>query len=207
MIKTIIWIPVLILLGAGPILSIESDEPENLLPLEKEIREDLSAASDIPISEITVGDITALFNKYSLVKQQQRYIKKAELKSFLVPGWGQFSIGDKLNGFLFMGTHILLKSGTILGSYFLLPNQVRFSSINYFTAPAGSIEAAWKNLSFMDLLPALGAYGAGTLACMLIRKAAAAHAGKTARENITEGKVTFTPVLNADGIGVRAAAP
>ncbi|MFP4382635.1 MAG: hypothetical protein ACLFSE_01210 [Spirochaetia bacterium] len=207
MIKKIVFIPALILLGTVSIFSIESEETGKILPLEKEIRDDLYAASDIPISDITVGDITSLFNKYSIVRQQKMYIKKAEMKSILIPGWGQFSMGDRWNGVLFMGVHVLLKGGTLLGSYFLLPNQVRFSSINYFTAPAESIEAAWKNLSFMDLLPALGAYGAGTMACMLLRKAAASHAGQTARQRITEGDVTFTPVFHSDGIGIRAAVP
>jgi hypothetical protein len=184
-----------------------AESANELLPLEKEIQKKISVNKEINLDNISVGEITSLLNELSILRQQKMYIQKTALRSYIIPGWGQLKNGDTLNGFLFMGAHLLLRGGSMVGSYFLLPGQVRFSSINYFTTPYGDIKNAWENLSFMDLLPSIGVSAAGSIACLILRQASSNHAEQLARQQVISGKITFSPVIGMDTIGFMARIP
>jgi len=152
-------------------------------------------ADDItrPVGQLTVGEIARLMNQVSVAKQEYRWIKRSEHASMVLPGIGQYMNGDSLNGTLFLTGDLLLFAGTIVGAYFLLPEDLRFSSIDYFGDSASSIHDAWDGHSFRDFLPSLGALTGGLILQGVLRAVSAAHAARDARENIRAGRITFEP--------------
>lgn len=184
-----------------------AESNNNLLPLEKEIQKKISENREITLDSIPVGEITSLLHDMSILRQQKMYIHKSAIQSYIFPGWGQLKNDDTLNGLLFIGAHLLLRGVSTAGSYFLLPGQVQFSSINYFTTPFGDIKSAWENLSFMDLLPSIGVSTAGSIACLILRHASSNHAEQLAREQVISGKITFSPVISINHIGFKAGIP
>ena len=150
------------------------------------------------IGEVQLGDIRALAARASVLEQQARYVNKARFLSLAMPGLGHFGVDKPLEGVLFVAADLAVMAGSIIGVHFTLPTSVRFeeagtTGINYFTAPFGQIETAWKALSFEDLLPASGIMAAGGLVSGLLRMWAASDAAGAARENIRSGAVEFEP--------------
>ena len=85
--------------------------------------------------------------------------------------------------------------GTLLGAYFLLPADLQFTQLNYFTEPYSAIEGAWKDQSFVDLLPSMGVLAGGGLVQAKLRGVSSNHAAKLAEQNIAAGNITFEPKL------------
>ncbi|MEW5814418.1 MAG: hypothetical protein AB1798_03345 [Spirochaetota bacterium] len=161
------------------------------LNLLKEIRE----LKDREIGSIPVKDLFRFAERVSVGIQNRIYVRRIEIASFILPGLGQFKAGDPLSGALFLSGDILIVAGTLAGSYFLLPQDLRFDQLNYFTTPFSTIKSLWQNHSFVDYLPSMGVLAGGGVANMLLKKWAAAHAGRLARANIRDGKVKFKPEL------------
>lgn len=148
---------------------------------------------DKPIGSLTAAEIAQAAQQLSIARQQYAYIKRSEMESFIVPGLGQFRDGAPLQGSLFLASDLAVVAGTLAGAYFLLPSDLQFSSINYFTTPISTIRTAWEGHTLLDYLPSMGVAAGGMILNHLLRFAAAANAGDLARANVRDKKVTFQP--------------
>lgn len=162
-------------------------------PAREHIEMMLQSRSDSQLGRLEVGELLDLAGAISVYQQQRRYVASSALKSAMIPGSGQFKNDETGRGILFLAAEILVSAGTLVGSYFLLPESVQFSSLNYFTDDFADIESAWKGLSFADLLPSIGVSAAGSIASGAIRMFAARDAADIARRRIAGGVVTFDP--------------
>ena len=124
------------------------------------LEEMLEGNGDTPIADITLEDAGSLLAELSIAVQKQAFVEKSRAASFLHPGAGQFMNGETGSGLLFLSAEILVSAGTLVGSYFLLPEDLQFGSIDYLNDSYVSIEAAWMDKSFMDLLPSMGVMAA-----------------------------------------------
>ena len=115
----------------------------------------------------------------------------------MLPGKGQFMNGDALSGALFLTADILVVAGTLVGTYFLLPEALQFGQLDYLNTSHTDIKAAWKGAAetttFMQALPTLGVLTGGMLLHKGISIWSAKHAAKLARDNIDAGNITFEP--------------
>jgi hypothetical protein len=100
---------------------------------------------------------------------------------------------DKTTGALLIATDVLVVAGTIVGAYFLLPDEIQFDNLNYFDDSFGEIETAWKSTSFVDYLPAAGVVVGGMVVKGILGYFAAQGAERLARERVESGAVTFEP--------------
>jgi hypothetical protein len=166
----------------------------------------LQAMSAEQLGTLTVGDLVKLAERISVSRQEARYVQRARVASRFVPGAGQFLTGDTLGGALFLGGDIALVAGTLIGAYLLLPANVQFSSVNYLDDPITSIRSRWEANSISSYLPSFGVCVGGMILKHILGHFASVEAAKSARRNIADGKVTFTPSLDflgGPGFGLR----
>ncbi len=167
--------------------------PYRNVPAQERLEMMLRQASDKPIGEMTPADLMRISGALSVYRQQRAYVAETALKSVWVPGTGQFRNGETGKGALFLAAHILVDVGTMVGAYVLLPETVQFSSLNYLRESGANIEASWKSLSFMDLLPSMSVAVGGSIVSGAIRMFAAKDAADVAMEQLVAGEVTFEP--------------
>ena len=163
--------------------------------LNAEITAILGQKADTQLGTMTVGDLEALAGQVSISVQKEQYIRHATVASLVLPGAGQFMVGDVAGGSLFLAGDIAVLAGAVVGSYFLLPANVQFGQLDYLNAPFSTIKNTWQSNSFMDYLPSLGVMAGGAAVEMLLRWLSAENAKATARSNVESGKVTFQPKL------------
>jgi hypothetical protein len=148
-----------------------------------------------PLGTLTVGDLARLAARLSIAEQQDRYIQRARNASWHFPGAGQFMTGDTAGGSLFLAGDLAVIGGTLVGAYFLLPSNVQFSSLDYFNDPLSTIRSRWEGNSVVNYLPSFGVLVGGMIVKHILGHFASVEAEKRARQNIADGKVTFTPNL------------
>jgi hypothetical protein len=186
-----------------PVFS-ESDNPDGEEHLFlTEVREILEAEKDRQIGSFTVGELQEILEQLSVAHQQELFISRSKRASFLFPGAGQHMNRDHLSGSLFMAADLALVAGTLIGAYYLLPADLRFDQLNYFTTPAATIKDRWKAHSMEDLLPAMGATFGGSLLRLGLRFWSSAHARKLARDNVDKGTISFQPLPLWRGFGMK----
>ena len=168
--------------------------------------QELQAMSSEQLGTLTVGDLVKLAERISVSRQEARYLQRARVASWFVPGAGQFMTSDTLGGALFMGGDIALAAGTLIGAYLLLPANVQFSSINYLDDPITTIRSKWEANGISSYLPSFAVCLGGMIVKHILGHFASIQAAKSARKNIADGRVTFTPSLDflgQPGIGLR----
>ncbi|WP_455383140.1 hypothetical protein [Salinispira pacifica] len=182
------------LLGADPVkhINLYADDPD-VATYRSSIDGVLADDLGRPVGQLTVGELVRLANEVSVSRQQYEWVKRSQRASAVLPGVGQYMNGDSLSGTLFLGGDILLFAGTIVGAYFLLPEDLRFSSISYFGDSSQKIHDAWNSHSFSDFLPTIGVLAGGFILQGVLRVVSANHAAGLARENIREGRISFEP--------------
>jgi len=148
------------------------------------------------LGDFTVGEAQDLLGEISIAYQKAAYVSKSRAASFMLPGMGQFMNEDPGMGALFLSLDVLTGVGTLLGAYFLLPDELQFDQLNYFNDSFQNIENEWKSQSFMDLLPSLGVLAGGGLVQVILRGVAGSHAAKLAEQKIVAGEITFQPKLS-----------
>lgn len=153
----------------------------------------LSTRGDDVLGNMTVGEMKELLGEVSIAYQKAAYVSKSRAMSLMLPGLGQFKNDDPAMGALFLSLDIVAGVGTLLGAYFLLPDELRFDQLNYFKDSFNTIETAWKDQSFVDLLPTLGVLAGGGIIQGVLRGVSAKHAAGLAEKNIAEGRITFEP--------------
>ena len=170
----------------------KSDDPAFL---RQEIEAILAAGGGRSLGQLSVEEIHDLLGQLSVARQKDAFVQRSQGMSFMLPGMGQFVNRDPLSGSLFLTADLLVTAGTLVGAYYLLPAELQFSQLNYFTAPYSTIRTRWENQSFVDLLPTMGVLAGGWLVGGAIRYFSARHAGELARRNVADGTVTFEPDL------------
>jgi hypothetical protein len=163
--------------------------------LQEEIEAILAASGSRTLGDLTVEEIHGLLGEISVARQKAAFIERSKAMSFMMPGMGQFANRDPLNGSLFLTADLLVTAGTLVGAYFLLPSELQFSELNYFSDSYSTIKNRWEAQSFVDLLPSLGVLAGGWLVSGGIRFFSSKHAEKLARRNIADGTITFEPEL------------
>jgi hypothetical protein len=164
--------------------------------LEQELQAVLAAEESSVLGELTVGEAQDLMGEISIAYQKAAYVSKSRAMSFILPGLGQFMNDDPGMGALFLSLDVITGVGTVLGAYFLLPDELQFDELNYFTESYGYIETEWKKQSFTDFLPTLGVLAGGGLVQVILRGISSDHAAKLAEEKIAAGEITFEPKLS-----------
>ena len=172
--------------------------------LEEQLDAVLAARGDETLGDLTVAEAEELLGEISIAYQKAAYVSKSRAMSFMLPGLGQFMNDDPGMGALFLGLDVATGVGMLLGAYFLLPPELRFDQLNYFTEPYQAIETEWKNQSFVDLLPSLGVLAGGGLIQAVLRGVSAKHAARLAEEKIASGAITFEPKMYLLPLGAGA---
>ncbi len=90
-----------------------------------------------------------------------QFVKKTKIASAILPGLGQYMNNDPLGGTLFLISDIVVTAGTLIGAYYLLPDELRFESLDYFGDSRATIKERWENQSSNDLMPTMGVMAAG----------------------------------------------
>jgi TM2 domain-containing membrane protein YozV len=203
MMKKISIIFLSLVVSAGAALAQDAQAPAAQAPADpqQELTSALQELSASQIGALTVADVAKVVARMSLARQRIAYVQRASMSSLFFPGAGQFMTGNTLAGALFLTGDLAVITGTVLGAYFLLPSQLQFGSINYLTDSIGTIKTAWEGRSIGDYLPAAGVMAGGMLLKAVLGHVSARLAAREARENIAEGKVTFTPTMDMMGQG------
>jgi len=155
----------------------------------------LEAVDNTPIGEFTLNEMKELALDLSIPFQKMQFVKNSKTASAVLPGIGQYMNNDPLSGTLFLISSIAVTAGTLIGAYYLLPDELRFDSLDYFGDSRATIKERWENQSSNDLMPTMGVMVAGFVVNGVIRLFSTAHAGKLAQKNIAEGKIQFEPKL------------
>ncbi len=178
----------------GPV-EIRGYEEEDYKVYREEAAVILEAAGNSPIGEFTLIEMKEVALDLSIPFQKMQYVKKSKITSAIFPGIGQFMNDDPVSGTFFLLTDIAVTTGTLIGAYYLLPDELQFDRLNYFRDSSAAINERWDNQSFMDMLPTMGVIAGGIVVSGIVRLISATHAGKLAQKNIAEGKIKFEPKL------------
>ena len=175
--------------------------------LQQELAAAASELSSGQVGTMNVSDLEKLAAHLSIAIQKSRYVERARSASFALPGLGQFMTGDTLGGWLFVAWDVTIFAGTLLSAYFVLPANVQFGSLDYFSAPISTIRSAWESNNLVSYLPLAGVLVGGMILETVLRYVSAENAAQSARKNINAGKVTFEPTLDfldgGPGFGMR----
>jgi hypothetical protein len=150
------------------------------------------------IEELTVAEWTALASAASVARQEDRYVGHAKFLSFVLPGTGQFMVGDTTGGILHLGAELAIIAGTVTAYRLLLPSDLQDSSLSR-SERRSLMDDYWEDGDGAELLPAMGVAAAGLTLSIVNRVLASSDAGDTARTNIDSGKVVFEPKIYLTG--------
>ena len=149
------------------------------------------------IGDITFGDIESYMAEISVPLQEAAYVRRMSSASRMAAGAGQFRAGDALSGSLFLIADLAVAAGTLVGAYFLLPRELQFDRLDYFTSTHTQIKDAWQSAkesaTLSSVLPMAGVIAGGTVLHKLLTAWSGKHAAGLAEKNIESGKVTFEP--------------
>ena len=121
----------------------------------------LESVDNTPIGEFTLSEMKGIALDLSIPYQKMQYVKKSKIASFILPGTGQYLNDDPLGGTIFLVSDLAITAGTLVGAYYLLPDELKFDKLNYFRDSSATINDRWENQSFMDMLPTMGVIAAG----------------------------------------------
>jgi hypothetical protein len=184
--------------GMTPVFAQQAPGP---LSIEAELDSALQEMSATQLGTLTMADLDKLMGRISVAQQRLQYVQRARRASFFIPGAGQFMTGDALGGSLFLTGDIVVVAGSIVGAYFLLPTNVQFNNLDYLNAPLINIQNAWMANSILSYLPSFGVLAGGAIVRAVLGHFSAVSAAREARQNIADGKVTFTPNFDLDRHG------
>jgi len=147
------------------------------------------------LGALSYGELRELAGRLSVAHQKDRFVARSKAMSLMMPGSGQFLNKDVGAGAAFLAADLAVVAGTLVGAYFLLPDNLRFDQLDYFNDSFDVIHDAWRDHSFTDYLPSLAVLAGGGLAKAILGQISSTHAGKLARRNIDAGTVSFEPDL------------
>jgi TM2 domain-containing membrane protein YozV len=147
------------------------------------------------LGDLTPGELREIVGQLSVAVQKDRFVARSEALSFMMPGAGQMLNGSYGSGAAFLTVDLAIVAGTIVGAYFLLPEDLQFPHLDYFNTPFSTIWNRWESHTFVEALPSLAVLVGGGLARTILGGISSHHAGVLARRNIDQGKMTFEPDL------------
>ena len=147
------------------------------------------------LGALSYGQLRELAGLLSVARQKDRFVARSKAMSFMMPGSGQFLNKDYGSGAAFLAADLAVAAGTLIGAYYLLPDNVQFQQLDYFNTPFSKIRETWEDHTFMDYLPSLGLLAGGGIVKAILGHFSSTHAGKLARRNIDAGKISFEPDL------------
>jgi len=142
---------------------------------------------DRPFGELTINELTPYWTRLETALRKDAYVRNVAARSLRLPGAGQFKNGDALGGAGFLAMHLGTIAGTAIGGYLLLPADLRFDKLDYFSISKEGLRTAFRSHSFEDYLPAMGVMGAGMLLDSAIRLWSAGSAWKGAKAAVDSG--------------------
>jgi hypothetical protein len=153
------------------------------------------------LGDFTMKDIVEVRDRLDVASQKDDYVDSIAVESYLLPGLGQFKVGDAGAGIGFLSLDLAVAGGTLMAMYFLLPSDLRFDRLDYFRDSFSTISNAWNGHSFTDYLPSIGVAFAGLVIDQIVRHAASSHARDEAVKAVDQGKPVFTPRIGAGFMG------
>ncbi len=193
------WMALLALVAAAGVAAAQ-DQPAAADP-QAELTAALQEISASQVGSLTVADLTKVAARLSIAQQKRAYVTRVSVASIFFPGAGQFMAGDTLGGVLFLTGDLAVMTGAVLGAYYLLPADLQFTSLDYYTGRITDIRTAWLDHSLKDYLPSFGVMAGGMLLKGILGHVSSRLAADQARRNIASGKVTFTPSFDFLGHG------
>jgi hypothetical protein len=157
--------------------------------------------SEGQLGSLTYADLRDIAGRLSVAGQKDRYVARSRAMSFMMPGSGQFLNKDYGAGAAFLAADLAVVAGTLVGAYWLLPEDLRFQQLDYFNTPFDAIHDSWRDHTFTDYLPAMGVVAGGMVLKAILGQVSSAHAARLAKRNIDSGKITFEPKLLASPDG------
>ena len=166
---------------------------EEMLPYNDTIERFLDEHASVTFDQLSIGDIRELGTRLSVHAQQENYVRSARQASRVMPGSGHYMIGEPGVGTAFSVTSFILMTGTLVGTYFVLPERVQFHETDYINDSFRDISIAWRSQSIMSLLPAAGVIIAGGIVHGLLGELSAVDAERRARRQVDSGEKRFDP--------------
>jgi len=196
---------------ALPLMAADRDKADR--PYSDEVAAILAPYMDRAPADLTLSELNEIGAALSIPMQKAAYVHRSAMASMMMPGLGQFMNGDAVSGSLFLAADVAVAAGTIVGYYFLMPEELRFSNLDYLHTPALSvhdqIKTAYESMSLSDMLPLAGVVAGGAILHHIIAHVSAHHASQLAKDRIASGAVEFTPIsgmlakgLSHPGIGL-----
>ncbi|MDP3178118.1 MAG: hypothetical protein Q8M76_09460 [Spirochaetaceae bacterium] len=156
------------------------------------------------LGEIRVDQIVSISARMETAISKDAYLRSTTGMSMMMPGFGQLRNGDTLAGAGFLTLHLGTVAGGMAAFYFLMPADLRFDRLDYFSSAHGDIKDAWMAHSIEEYAPAIGAMAAGALLDAGLRLWSAGEAYGSAKEAIDEGRAKLAPIVGPGFLGVKA---
>jgi hypothetical protein len=169
------------------------DDSEYATPGARLLRSTLENASDVPLTEMTSGELIAVLELASVARQETAHVHLSGLQSMAVPGWGQFTNGERGRAAVWFLADLFTGLTTLSLAYVLLPPAVQWRNLNYLQTPLATIRERFGELTVADLIPFSSVMFAGTMLSLGIRHFAAQDAAQVAVKAIEDGHVHFEP--------------
>ena len=147
------------------------------------------------VPDVTVNDLLAVAEQVSVQRQEHAYVMHAAGASMMVPGGGQFVVGETGRGIAHLTAGLAIAGGAATGAWFLLPDEL--TSILGDSSEVKTYFEDWQP----DLLPAAGVIAGGTLLYTINTIWSARAAARSASDQIASGDVVFEPNLAIVGAG------
>jgi hypothetical protein len=149
------------------------------------------------LGSLSYAELRDAAGRLSVARQKDRFVARSRAMSFMLPGSGQFLNKDYGSGAAFLASDLAVVAGTLIGSYWLLPENLRFQQLDYFNTSFTDIENKWKGHTFTDYLPSMAVLAGGGVLRAILGHVSSEHAARLAKRNIDSGKITFEPSLLA----------
>jgi hypothetical protein len=161
--------------------------------LEQAVKNVLDQYDGKTVSDLTGADLEQALGQLSVAEQEYAWVRRSEIASAVFPGAGQLMNGDVTAGSLYIAGSVALFAGTLVGGYFLLPQDLQFGSTNYLTDSYASIKTKWEDHSLEDYLPTAAVFAGGMILRHVLGHFASAGAADDARKSIQNKSITFEP--------------
>jgi hypothetical protein len=190
----------ILLLGAALLCAVSAfPKPRTFNPVAEAVAALAANRGTAQLGSMTVEEFEKAAARLSVAMKQEAWIHGSAMSSLALPGLGQFLNRDPLGGSLYLVGSAAVAAGTLVGAYFLLPANVQG---NWFTAPIGTLEAAFESNSVVAYLPSLGVMAAGVVVDAVLRCVSSAGAARLAERRVLDGTISFEPVLITSGKGM-----
>jgi len=180
----------ILILAAGSAFAFPGFEPTYFPAEMKAVAAELGPRT---IGDLKVSELIPVVERLDVARQKDGYVMMAGGMSMFWPGAGQYMAGDWVDGTLFTGLHLGVTAGSLFWAHSLLPSDLQWSNLDYFSASRSTVKGRWDSHSFNEYLPAVGALAVGGAVGIALRVWSARNAQEVAKTRIDDGKITFEP--------------